>query len=164
MNKKAAVKLLSKEMIGLIVGAICILFLIFILVSLYFAATGNQNKKYAEASVKNLTSQEITKINNDGTFNEQGIGVPNPTGWFIFSFVGQDLKPNLCTGQNCLCICEDVTIYAFDWQKRLAKKCDDKGSCVVVPNLKKFDKIKIEKGGIAIFIKKVNNEIEITRK
>jgi hypothetical protein len=163
MNKKAAVKLLSKEMIGLIVGAICILFLIFILVSLYFAATGNQNKKYAEASMKDLLSKEITRINNGGTFNEQGISVPNPTGWFVFSFLGEDLKPNLCTGQNCVCICEDVT-YIFDWPKRLAKKCDDKGSCVVVQNLKKFDKIKIEKGGIALLIKKVNNEIEITRK
>ena len=162
MNKKASM-LLPEETIKIIVAALCIGFLAFILISIYLSVTGENNKIYAEASVKNVISPEITSINNGEPFKSQGIPVPNPNGWFIFSFVGTELKPDLCTGQNCLCICEDVT-YIGNWAKRLAKKCDDKGSCVVVSNLKKFDKILIGRGGVGILIKKVNNEIEITKK
>jgi len=159
-NKKA--NLLPEEVLKILIAVICIGFLIFLLVSLYSSLTGQQSKKEALASI-DLISKEITRINNDGEYNIQGIPVPNPSGWYIFSFVGEELKPNLCTGINCVCICEDVT-YIFNWQKRLAKKCDDKGSCFVVSNLKKFDKIKIEKSGVAILIRKVNNEVEITKK
>jgi len=161
-NKKA--NLLPEEVLKIVIAVICIGFLIFLLVSLYLSLTGNQDKKFAVASMQNLTSKEITRINNGGEFNSQGILVPNPSGWYIFSFVGEELKPNLCTGINCVCICEIVTFNIFDWQKRQANKCDDKGSCFVVNNLQKFDKIKIEKSGVAILIRKVNNEIEITRK
>ncbi len=161
MNKKAT--LLPEEVLRIIIAAICIGFLIYLFVSLYFSVIGEQNKKLAAASMKEVISEEITSINSGGEFKEQGIRIPNPSGWYVFSFVNEDLKPNLCTSQNCVCICEDVT-YILDWQKRLAKKCDDRGSCIVVSNLKKFDKIKIERDGTALLIKKVNNEIEITRK
>ena len=161
MDKKAT--LLPEETLKVIIAAICIVALIFLLVSLYFAATGGQNKKLAEASLRKL-SNETTRVNDGGAFDSQGILIPNPTGWYVFSFVGSDLKPNLCIEENCVCICEDTKWYNFDWQKKLAKNCDDKGSCTVVSNLKKFDKIKIEGGGTVIYIKKVNGEIEITRK
>jgi hypothetical protein len=164
MNKKASM-LLPEETIKIIVAALCIGFLAFILISIYLSVTGENNKKYAEASVKNVISPEITSINNGEPFKSQGIPVPNPNGWFIFSFVGTELKPDLCTGQNCLCICENVAVNPFNWRdKAQLMKCDDKGSCIVVSNLKKFDKILIGRGGTAILIKKVNNEIEITKK
>jgi len=160
-NKKG--NLLPEEVLKIVVAVICIGFLIFLLVSLYFSLTGGQKKKEAEASM-NLISKEITRINNDGEYNSQGIPVPNPSGWYIFSFTEGEIKPNLCAGENCICICESVLINIFDWQKRQVERCDDKGSCVVVSNLKKFDKIKIEKGGIAILIGKLNSEMQITKK
>ena len=162
MDKKAT--LLPEETLKVIIAAICIVALIFLLVSLYFAAKNGENKKLAEASMKNVISPEITRINNGEDFNSQGKSVPNPTGWYVFSFVGSDLKPNLCIEENCVCICESVRINIFDWQKRQIEKCDEKGSCTVVSNLKKFDNIKIEGGGTVIYIRKVNGEIEITRK
>jgi hypothetical protein len=161
-NRKA--NLLPEEVLKVVIAVICIGFLIFLLVSLYSSLAGAQKKKFAEASMKDIISAEITRINNNGEFNSQGVSIPNPPGWFIFSFVGGDLKPNLCIGINCVCICESVTLDVFNWQKRQINKCDDTGSCAVVSNLKKFDKIKIEKNGVALFIKKINNEIELTKK
>ena len=162
MNKKAT--LLMEEVLKIIVAVICLGFLIFLLISLYFAATGAQNKKEAEESMKDVLSKEIESINSGGEFKEQGIRIPNPSSWYIFSFVGEENKPNLCTSQNCVCICENVRVNLFNWQKRQVERCDDKGSCVVVSNLKKFEKIKIENSGTALFVRKVNDEIEITRK
>lgn len=164
-NKRG--NLLPEEVLKIVIAVICIGFLIFLLVSLYFSVTGEQKKKEAEASMKDEQgglAAEITRINNGGVPKEQGHLIPNPPGWYVFSFVGEDLKPNLCTGSNCICICENVVVNIFNWQKRQINKCDDKGSCAVVSNLKKFDKIKIGNKGTYILIKKINNEIEITRK
>ncbi len=167
MNKRGDEGLLPEELVRLVLAVICILALVALLVALYFTITGNQNKKYAEDSMKDEQgglAAEIIRINNAGAPKEQGQPVPNPSGWYIFSFVGGELKPNLCTGNNCVCICESVRANIFDWKKRQVNKCDDKGSCTLVSNLKKFDKIKIERGGTALLIRKINSEIEITRK
>jgi hypothetical protein len=162
MNRKAT--LLPEEVFKIILAAICIGFLIFLFVSLYFAATGGQNKKLAEASLRKLANETV-RVNEGGTFDSQGILIPNPTGWYIFGFVGGNLKPNLCTGQNCFCICENVALNPFNWRdKAQLKKCDNVGSCAIVSNLKSFGKIKIESGGIALFVRKVGGEIEITKK
>jgi hypothetical protein len=163
MREKKATTLLPEEVLKIVIAVICIGFLVFLLVSLYFSLTGEQNKKYAEAS-KLVISNEITRINAGEAYNSQGIPVPNPSGWYIFSFVGEELKPNSCAGTNCVCVCENVVLNVFDWHKRQINKCDDKGSCIIVSNLKKFEKIKIEKGGIAILIAKLNGEIQITKK
>ncbi len=164
-NKKG--NLLPEEVLKIIIAVIAIGFLIFLLVSLYFSVTGEQKKKEAEASITDSQggiAPEINRINAGGEPLAQGKLVPNPSGWYILSFVGEDIKPNSCTGGNCVCICENVALNIFNWQKRQANKCDDKGTCTVVSNLKKFDKIKIESKGIYLSIRKVNNEIEISRK
>jgi hypothetical protein len=161
-NKKG--DLLPEETLKIVIAVICIGFLVFLLVSLYFSATGQDNKKKAEESMI-LISREITRVNSGESFNEQGIFVPNPNDWFILSFIGEETKPNMCAGNNCLCICENVAINPFNWRdKAQLKRCDDKGVCFFVSNLKKFDKLKIEKSGIALIIRKVNSEIQITRK
>jgi len=164
MKNKRASLLLPEETLKMVIAVICIVFLVLLLVSLYFSLTGNQKKQKAEASMNNLISPEIIRINNGGIPLEEGKLVPNPSGWYIFGFVGEDLKPNLCVGANCICICERVLINFFDLEKRQVKKCDDKGSCFVVSNLKKFEDIKIENAETWISITKVNGEIEIKRK
>ena len=165
MNKKGEEEdLLMSETINLIVALLCIAALIGLIVLVYFALTTNQNTRYALESVngKNGIANETKRINADGV-NNSNFFVPNPSGWFIFSFVGEDIKPNKCAGANCICICEGVTLNILDWQKRQLNKCDDKGSCAVISNLKKFDKIKINGGGVFVSIKKVNDLIEITK-
>jgi hypothetical protein len=158
-NKKGF--LLGEETLKVVIAVICIAFLVYLLVAVYFSVTGNQKMKEAGASINNLISTEIERINNGGTSNTEGILIPNPSDWYIFSFVGDDKKPNSCIEQNCLCICEESFPDMFDWQ---LKRCDDKGICINVANLEKFERIKIDKAGVQLSIQKVNDKLEIKQK
>jgi hypothetical protein len=164
MRNKNGSMLLPEETLKIVIAVICIGFLVIALVALYFSIRGGQDKKKAEASMKDAISEEIIRINDGGEYNSNGIPVPNPSGWYLFSFAGTESKPNLCTGMNCVCICDSVKVNLFNWQKRQIEKCDDKGSCFIVSNLKKFEKIRIEKDGVSILINKINNEIQISKK
>jgi hypothetical protein len=158
MNKRGF--LLGEETLKIIVAVVCIIFLVILVTSLYFSLTGAQDAKYAEAS-KGLIFQEITRVNNGGIPTANGTLIPNPAGWYVFSFVGGDKKPNLCAEQNCICLCRNILINIFD---RQIKECDSKGTCSVVPTLISFEKIKIENSGTFISIQKINNEIQIAKK
>jgi hypothetical protein len=152
--------LLGEETVKIIIAVICIGFLVFLLTSLYFSLSGKQDSKYAEASL-GLIANEVKRIDAGGEINPAGIQIPNPSGWNIFSFVGEDKKPNLCSNGNCVCICKNILINVFD---RQIKSCDSDGFCSQVSNLNRFSKIKIENDGTWISIQKVNNLIEITKK
>lgn len=158
-NKKGF--LLSEETLKIVIAVISISFLIYLLTALYFSMTGEQKSKEAEESMRDVLLKEVNRINLGGEFNIQGIYLPNPSGWYIFNFVGENKKPNLCTEQNCLCICEKVFVEILD---RQIKQCDKKGSCIITPNLNSFEKIKIEKNGVWILVQKVNEYLEIKRK
>ena len=152
--------LLGEETLKIIIAVICIGFLVFLLTSLYFSLSGKQDSKYAEGSL-NLVSDEIKRINAGGEINPAGIQIPNPSGWYLFGFVGEDKKPNLCSGKNCVCICKNLLINIFD---RQLKSCDSEGICSTVSNLNSFPKIKIGADGTWVSIQKLNNLIEIAKK
>lgn len=151
---------MGEETLKIIIAVIGIVFLVFLLTSVYFNLTGAQDQKYAEGSMNNIFVKEVARINAGEEVNQQGIQIPNPAGWYLFSFT-DDKKPNLCSGQNCACICKNILINVFD---RQLKECDGKGVCSVIPNLKSFDKIKIENSGTFISVQKINGEIVIARK
>jgi hypothetical protein len=169
LNKKGEEEeMLSKETLNIIIAVICICALVYLAVLIYFAVTGTQNVKFAQAvvngdSTKHGIADEIRRINVGG-MNNNSYFIPNPSGWWIFSFVGQDIKPNTCAGSNCLCVCEKLLVGIFSVDSRQAQRCDDKGSCVAVWNLKKFDPIEIKGAGIFVSIKNVNGQIEINKK
>lgn len=119
--------LLGEETLKILVAVICIIFLISILVALYNSNTSA--KKVEEA--KNVLARIDTIISSleEGVIERQD--VPNPEGWHLYSFIGEE-KPNSCLGNNCLCICDNVVIEAISSQ---AKKCDNKGACLVISNL-----------------------------
>ncbi len=156
-------ELLESETLKIVIAVICIGILIYLLVSLYFALSGEEEKKQAQAIIsgEHGIAAEINRISAGGTETAQGFLVPNPSGWYIFSFAGEEKKPNLCIQQNCICICRNILINLFD---RQIKACDDKGACTAVSILKKFERIEIGKAGTYISIKKVNGEIEIAKK
>lgn len=159
-NKRGQSELLTEETLKLLIGLLCVSLLVY---GVYYVLTNSSvpaKVKEAESS-DNLILGEINRVNAGGEGNLSGILVPNPAGWFIFSFIEGDLKPNSCYDENCLCICEEAVPAWFDWQE---KRCDEKGFCVSVTNLKKFEKIKIENSGIWISVDKVNDEIILTRK
>ena len=158
-NKKGEGELLPEETLKIIIAVICIVVLVVLVVVIYFAVTGNQNLKYAIASV-NIFSNETKRINS-GEINNVTRLIPNPSGWYIFSFVGQDIKPNSCAGANCLCICEKLLIPWINGDSRQAQRCDSKGACTPVVNLKKFDAIEIKGGGIFVSISSANGQILI---
>jgi hypothetical protein len=158
-NKKGF--LLGEETVKIVIAVICIGFLVTLLVLVYLSATGTQKTKEATSSMDDIIKEEMERINEGGEPNLQGILIPNPSGWYLFGFTGNDKKPNKCTGENCICICQNLLLDFFD---RQIKSCDEKGVCSVVSNLKKFDKIKIENGGTFIFVNKINSIIEISKK
>lgn len=158
LNKKGVENTLNK-LLGILLAVICVGFLILFIVRGYSSYTIPQEKKEAEASISNLISSEISRINAGGFENSSGILIPNPDGWYILGFT-EDKKPNLCAGQNCLCLCKNIVL---NFNNRQEKECDKNGVCEIVPNLKSFEKIKIEKSGTFIFIKKNADLIEVRK-
>ena len=130
-NKKGF--LLGEETLKIIVAVIVIIFLIYLLVSLYFAKVHGDELKQAKESVRRIS--EV--VQGNGT----RVDAVNPQGWYIFSFTGAR-KPNSCAGKNCLCICEKLVSWNF-WGSQ-DKECSDNGVCLIIPDLRSFDRIKIE--------------------
>ncbi|MCK5149775.1 hypothetical protein KAJ87_02525 [Candidatus Pacearchaeota archaeon] len=154
MNRRGL--LLASETLKIVIAVICIGFLIYFLTSLYFTNVKNKNFEKAEASL-NLIESEVERISEGGEFREDGLNVPSPSGWYLWSFIED--KPLSCLNQNCLCICDNVWANFFD---RQIKKCDKEGVCLIVENLKGFDKIKIKNDGTFVLIKEVEGLIEVS--
>ena len=126
--------LLAEETLKIVVAVICIVFLVYLLVSLYFGRVQSENIKKAQSSM-----DRISTIVTAGGGNVDALV---PEGWFVFSFTGSDKKPNSCAGENCLCICDKITSINF-WSSQEIK-CGDDGVCLIVKNLRSFNPIKIK--------------------
>jgi hypothetical protein len=163
-NKKGEGELLPEETLKIIIAVICIVVLLGLFAAVYFALTGNQSMKFAQDIVNGNhgIASEIRRVNAGGMDNNSFF-IPNPSGWYVFSFVAQDIKPNSCAGSNCLCLCESLLVGIINTDSRQAQRCDSKGVCVAVPNLKKFDAIQIKGGGIFVSIKSINGQIQIAK-
>ena len=162
-NKRGEeVTFLPSYVIKIIIAVICISVLIIITLQVFGSMT-NSKSDMARESIegKQGLKAEILRVNEGGNFDEQGFRIINPSGWYLFSFVEEEKKPNLCAGDNCICICEKVLIEFSDNQ---LGNCDNKGTCFVVKNLQKFEKIKIENAGVAVLVQKINDLIVINKK
>lgn len=156
MKKKGF--LLAEETLKMILAVIAIGFLAFFLTSLYFNSVDNQNRIKAESSLERLKdvimNEEVsTEVVSDIT----------PAGWNLFSFVGEK-KPNSCSGENCLCICDDVIDTILFVTDRQIKECDGKGICEIVPELEDFGEIKIESPSVSVEVLKSESKIIIREK
>jgi hypothetical protein len=125
MNKKGF--MLGEETLKILVAVICIIFLVYILIAIY--NSNSSAKKIEDAKGVLARIEVIISSLEEGTVENQDI--PNPEAWHLYSFTGEE-KPNSCAGENCLCICDNTLIKMF---KSQAKKCDEKGACLVVSNL-----------------------------
>jgi len=146
MKKKAM--LLTEETLKIVIAVIGIALLVYLLVSIYYAGTNEKKERAARASIEAISS----------TLPQGELPEIQPFGWRLFSFVGEDDKPNSCINQNCLCICRKTAINVFN---RQIKQCDKNTACLIVSNLKKFDEIKIERPLTGIKINETNGQIEI---
>jgi len=147
--------LLGEETVKIVIALICIGFLVYFLAALYFSNSSNQKQKEAASVIS-----RISEIINNPQTSLENLNALEPAGWYIFSFVGDEIKPNSCTGKNCLCICDNVFI---NFKNNQIKKCDNSGACLVILNLKKFETIKIEKGGLVSIEITKGNEISLRR-
>lgn len=161
-NKKGF--LLAEETLKIVIAVICIGVLVSFLTSIYFAKVNDQKKKEAESTLDKI-NEEIVNL---GGLEQKSYGIQNPGGWYLFSFVGNDKKPNSCADKNCLCICDNVyEVNVKFWvseEERQLERCNEKGVCLIVSNIKGFEEIEIKKpkeGLTNILIQRVNNQIEI---
>lgn len=128
--------LLTEETLKIVVAVIALGLLIYFLAGLYYSATGEKKARDARSTVA-----ELSDVINGLSSSSQEVFVLQPQKWILFSFTGEEKKPDSCIGENCLCICANVLVDLFD---RQIKKCDKNGACLAVPNLQEFEDIKIE--------------------
>jgi hypothetical protein len=154
--------LLAEETLKIIIAVICIFFLIYILIAIYNASTSDKKIEQAQAVLfgtedsKNPGIEKIISSLKDG--ESQNMDIAEPSGWHLYSFVEQE-KPNSCTNEKCLCICQKSLIKQITSQ---ASKCDKSGVCLVVNNLAVTEidlKIRGASSLLFIEIKKQNGRI-----
>ena len=151
--------LLAEETLKIVIALIAITFLIYFLVSLYFAKINSAKQEQANRIL--LESQESLKKTIEG-LNENGnreFLLDSPKGWNFLTFTGNE-KPNSCPGEKCACICNNPAITTQ------IKKCEEvnNGVCIAIQNLQPSDlTIKIDENLQKIYLAKQNGVILISR-
>lgn len=157
-NKDKRGFLLAEETLKIIIALIAIVFLAYFLVQIYLSKVNGDKLQQAEALL--IDSQESLEIlmNNVGEGNSLSRTVIEPEGWYIFSFSGEMSKPNSCSGENCVCICDNALWDGFDGTNQ-QEKCDDGGACLAQSDLGEFGNIKITGDLKIINVTKIAGEI-----
>lgn len=147
--------LLVEETLKMIIAVIALGFLIYFLVSIYFAKVQGNELNQANANIELIRKEVLNPT-------EKGVILNNPIGWNLFSFI-EDKKPNACVNENCLCICDEVLIESFVFfnKNRQFDECNEDGACLGVSNLQSFEKIEIRKL-TKILIKKSEEKLEVS--
>ncbi|MEA3414536.1 MAG: hypothetical protein U9Q99_03375 [Nanoarchaeota archaeon] len=161
INRKG--NMLPEETLKIVLGVIVIGFLIYLLASIYFASSGDKKLEQAKGLVERI--EDISSRLNLLENGFENITEVTPFGWHIFSFTEGESKPNQCSGENCLCVCDKVNVDNFIGiiKNKQIQKCGEKGACVIIENLKDFEEIKINTNvnPTTILISKNNNLIEV---
>lgn len=145
--------LLAEETLKMIIAVIAIGFLAYFLTALYFNSVNSQKLRQAQNSI-----DRISDVINNLQVEIENVDI-TPPGWHLFSFVSRE-KPNSCSGENCLCICNNVFL-GFGSQ---TEKCTEKGVCEIVENLQGFEDIEIKTPLTTVEVIKSENEIIIREK
>jgi len=152
--------ILPEETLNIIVSLLCILLLLGLLAAIYFSNV--KSKKLAEASdTLERISLNIDRISVNSLFIGEEYDI-KPFGWTIFSYADESLKPNQCSYQPCLCICDKVNYDSlpFDIVKdRQVKECSNDGVCLIIENLNEFDEISITKGSGSFTSIRIEEEV-----
>ena len=132
MNKKDM--LLTEEVLKMVIAVIGLVLLSYFLVSFFYSDVKEKKQREATATI-----DRISQIISSTTISQGNVTVLQPQRWTLFSFTGEEKKPNQCSGQNCICICNKVVADIFDNQ---IKKCTTNGACLIIYNLEEIEDIK----------------------
>lgn len=151
MNKNGF--LLGEETLKIVLAVIAIFFLVYLLVSLYYAGRKSKDLETAEASLNHLIEQVDSM--KEGEIGE--VEIYNPKGWWLISWPYSDIIPNSCSNigwESCICICDSRSIGEFfQGERGFAESCDDSiclESDFIVEG--EENKIKIEKPPVILEI------------
>jgi hypothetical protein len=166
--------LLASQVVKIVIAVICIVFLVYLLASIYFNKINSQKKAEGTAFLERLGDQ--IRAVHGGIPPTAEKDFPNPKGWYLISFTdatreNKDTKPKQCASVKCLCVCDRVWKYAWNsaWasrRERQVAKCDKSGTCIRTPELKNYeDEVAIEsQPGVYITIKKTQEGVDISKK
>lgn len=130
---------LVTETLKIVIAVICIGFLVYLLVMMYFSGAEEKERQDAESLIDRMKG--ISAELEEGNSSE--VNGLTPADWGIFSYAGAEKRPNQCAGTSCICICDDV-IDAFN---RQLKECNDNGICFAAKDLLQNPEIIIKDGG-----------------
>ncbi|MFH1326597.1 MAG: hypothetical protein ABIH59_00530 [archaeon] len=131
MNKHGF--LLGEETVKIIIAVIAIMFLVYLLVSIYYNQSKEEDLEMAKTSLEYLKKE----INSGSTTVE----IYNPKGWWIASWPIRTVKPKECLGdRGCICICKEYDdgelmelgiAQISNWfLEGIAERCDEEGVCI----------------------------------
>ena len=156
--------LLASEVIKIVLGLIGIALLIYLLAALYFSNADGKKLDQAEATLDRLSDIVSTFQTNP---NFKG-WLPDitPQRWMVFSFTGNELKPNQCINVNCICICDKVRedYWIYTAENRQESECSEEGACLIIENLIEFNDFYIKKpgeGSTTLSIMEKGGQVEI---
>jgi hypothetical protein len=120
--------LLAEETLKIVIAVICLLFLAYLLVSIYLNNKTDEELELAKASLENL----VNEINA----GNPSVEIYNPDGWLIIPWSEPETIPSICKNlgwKNCLCICPKTwyqKIYDVSTIEGRANQCSDNGICL----------------------------------
>jgi hypothetical protein len=140
--------LLAEETLKMIIAVIAIAFLAYFLLMLYFSNANAVKIEQAQQTLVKSSESVTNTISSLKDGDSKNLLLANPQGWYLFSFTG-NVKPNSCSGESCLCICDrvfndPVRALFSSWEERQATQCVKAGVCAVVPNVVQFTEIEIK--------------------
>lgn len=133
--------LLASETLKMVIALICLVFLVYLLTSIYYATSNAPNKEKATETVRRIS--EVGERLRASLVLEEEVNDLTPAGWMVFGFVGNENKPNSCAGEDCLCICEEIGFIGKITSTQ-EEDCDEDGACQIIKNLVDFNSFEIK--------------------
>lgn len=154
-NKNKKGMLLASETLKMVLSIISIGILIFLLAAIYFSTTSDKKLEEAQGVMSNIKTAFDSFSATKTSQEFDGIG---PGGWTLFVYADNDDKPNICGGEDCICICDDTT---FSSQ---LKECTKNGACEIFSPLEESADIEIAKDGTTnIVVSKEENWFKVNK-
>ena len=125
--------LLAEETLKMVIALIAISFLVYFLVSLYFANQKNQDLELAKTTLNKLAEDIDANENNFELeiFSPEKRKVSAP--FVLVSWPHAGVLPKSCSNlgwESCLCICYPPGYFSQENAEDFSQSCDDQGVCL----------------------------------